>query len=122
MCRLIAITAFALALAVPLWAQHGGGHGGGGGHAGGFGGGHSFSGGHSGGFSSHSGGGFGGRSGAFSSRSGAFSRGTNHSFISPRSGIASRGFNRRSSRASVRGPYLHNGVGRNGFNRFRNFG
>jgi len=42
--RLMAITAFALFLAVPLWAQRGGGHfGGGGGHVG-FGGGH-FSGG-----------------------------------------------------------------------------
>jgi hypothetical protein len=40
--RLIAISAFALFLAVPLWAQHGGGHAGGfsGGHSGGFGGGH----------------------------------------------------------------------------------
>ena len=48
--RLMFIPAFALFLAVPLWAQHGGGgHGGGGGHAGGgFGGGHAgFSGGHS---------------------------------------------------------------------------
>lgn len=48
--RLMAITAFALFLSVPVWAQHGGGgHGGGGGHAGGFGGGHA------GGFSSHAG-------------------------------------------------------------------
>jgi len=50
--RLKLIPAFALffVLAVPLWAQHGGGHGGGGGHAGGGfgGGGHAgFSGGHS---------------------------------------------------------------------------
>lgn len=45
--RLAAIAAFALLLAVPLWAQRGGGHGGGG-HGGGFGGGHaSFGGGHS---------------------------------------------------------------------------
>jgi len=35
--RLVPIAAFALFLAVPLWAQHGGGHAGGG-HAGGFGG------------------------------------------------------------------------------------
>jgi hypothetical protein len=59
--RLAPVAAFALFLAVPLWAQHGGGgHGGGGGHAGGFGGGHAssgFSGGHVSGFSgSHSGG------------------------------------------------------------------
>ena len=50
--RLISITAFALFLAVPLWAQHGGGHAGGGGHGG-------FSGGHAGGFGEHAGG-FGG--------------------------------------------------------------
>jgi hypothetical protein len=54
--RLWAISAFALFLAVPVWAQHGGGHaggGGGGGHAGFGGGGHGgFSGGgHAGGFS-----------------------------------------------------------------------
>lgn len=50
--RLLAIAAFALLLAVPLWAQRGG-HGGGGGHAG-------FSGGHAGGMSGHGGGSFGG--------------------------------------------------------------
>jgi hypothetical protein len=75
--RLIAIAAFALLLAVPVWAQRGGGHGGGGraggggmhggfaGHAGGgqMGGGHSFGGMHSGGM----------RSGA------GFSSGFNHS-------------------------------------------
>lgn len=44
--RLIPITAFALCLAVPLWAQHGGGHVGGGGHG-------SFGGGHGGGFAGH---------------------------------------------------------------------
>jgi hypothetical protein len=47
--RLISIAAFAVFLAVPLWAQRGGGHGGGfGGHA-------SFGGGHAGGFAAHSG-------------------------------------------------------------------
>jgi hypothetical protein len=46
--RLIPITAFVLSLAVPLWAQHGGGHAGG--HGGGFSGHSGFSGGHSGGF------------------------------------------------------------------------
>ncbi|HET6178392.1 MAG TPA: hypothetical protein VFE61_15770 [Candidatus Sulfotelmatobacter sp.] len=47
--RLICIAAFALCLAVPVWAQRGGGHAGGG-HAGGFSGGHGggFSGGHAG--------------------------------------------------------------------------
>lgn len=45
--RLLAITAFGLFLALPVWAQHGGGgHFGGGGHAG-------FSGGHAGGFAGH---------------------------------------------------------------------
>lgn len=53
--RLTAISAFALVLTLPVWAQHGGGHGGGAGHVGGgghasFGGGHGFAGGH-GGFS-----------------------------------------------------------------------
>jgi hypothetical protein len=46
--RPLPIAAFALCLALPLWAQHGGGHGGGG-HAGGFGGHAGFSGGHIGG-------------------------------------------------------------------------
>ena len=55
--RLIPIAAFALLLAVPLWAQHGGGHAGGG-HAGGSAGHAGFSGVHGGGFSGgHIGGG-----------------------------------------------------------------
>src|SRR5258708_29794926 len=55
--RQMAITAFALALALPLWAQHGGGHAGGA-HGGGFSGHAGFGGGHAGGFSgSHVGGG-----------------------------------------------------------------
>lgn len=50
--RLVAITAFGLFLAVPVWAQRGGGRGGGGfGHGGGFGGGHGGFSGHVGGFS-----------------------------------------------------------------------
>ena len=55
--RLLPIAALSIFLAVPLWAQHGGGHAGGG-HAGGFSGGHGgFSGGHvSGGVRSGSGG------------------------------------------------------------------
>ena len=68
--RVMAIAAFALMLAVPLWGQHGGG----GGHGGGFGGGHT------GGFG---GGGFAGH--GFSGGSGA------HSFSGPRS---STGFSR----------------------------
>jgi hypothetical protein len=55
--RLIPIAAFALVLAVPLWAQHGGGHAGGG-HGGGSAGHAGFSGGHGGGVGGgHSGGG-----------------------------------------------------------------
>jgi hypothetical protein len=68
--RLLPISAFALFLALPLWAQHGGGHAGGG-HGGGFGGHAGFSGSHGGGFSgSHSGGGHVGgmRSGPVASR------------------------------------------------------
>ena len=80
--RLIAVSAFGLLLAVPVWAQRGGGHGGGfGGGRGGFGGGHAgfaghgFSGGHMGG--GHlSGGHVSGRN--FSGRSG-FSHGFTHS-------------------------------------------
>ncbi len=91
--RLLSIAAFALVLAVPLWAQRGGGHGGGG-HGGGFGGGHGggFSGGHGGGFGGgHGFGGVhpgGGRVGGFHGSPG-FSRGFNHG---PRSGVHSPGF------------------------------
>lgn len=110
--RLIAISAFALLLAVPLWAQHGGGHGGGG-HSGGFGGGHAgFGGGHSGSFSgSHAGG--------------------THAASGMRSGsIASRGFSRSpayAQRSFSRDPYLNRGFRGNRFrggygNRFRNYG
>lgn len=83
--RLMAISAFALSLAVPLWAQHGGGHAGGsfGGHAG-------FSGGHGGSFS-----------------------GGGHVSSGMRSGpIASRGFTHSptySQRSYSHGPYLHDG-------------
>lgn len=104
--RLIAITALSLVLAVPLWAQRGGGHGGGfgGGHAGGFGGHASFGGAHAGGFGTHS-----GFSGA---RMGGFSRGM-------RSGSVHSFSNRPS-----RGPFLHDGFrGRFGDRgRFRTFG
>lgn len=88
--RLIFIAAFTLFLAVPLWAQHGGGHGGGGGHAGGFGGGHG------GGFAGHSGfsGGHvgGGHFSGGMHRSPGFSRGFNRGF---HSGFSSRGFRGR---------------------------
>jgi|SRR5579872_5455023 len=95
--RLIFITAFALLLAVPLWAQRGGGHGGGG-HGG-------FAGGH---------GGFGGGHGAFSGShagGGHFSGGI-HTGVS-------HGFNRPSRSGFSRVPYLHNESHngfRNGFN------
>ncbi len=69
--RLISIAAFALLLAVPVWAQRGGGHGGGG-HVGG---------GMHGGFAGHAGGGHfsGMHSGAMRSATG-FSSGHTHSF------------------------------------------
>jgi hypothetical protein len=78
--RGMAIAAFALMLAVPLWAQHGGGGGHGGG---GFGGG-----GHSGGFGGSHAGGFGG--GGFGGH-GFNGSPTVHAYSGPRSG-ASRGF------------------------------
>jgi hypothetical protein len=86
--RLIPIAAFALLVAVPLWAQHGGGHSGGGhggsvGHAG-------FSGGHGGGFS---GGHIGGGHVAMRSAPGA-PRGFAH-----RPSFSQRGFSNR--------PFLH---------------
>ncbi|HME33910.1 MAG TPA: hypothetical protein VKF84_01640 [Candidatus Sulfotelmatobacter sp.] len=104
--RLMLIPALALFLAVPLWAQHGGGHGGGGGgHAGGgFGGGHAgFSGGHSSGFS-----GGGHVSGGVRSAPGV-----------------SRGFARGpafSSRSASSRPFLHDGFrgNRNRTYRYRN--
>ena len=93
--RLTFIAAFALFLAVPLWAQHGGGHGGGGGHA-------SFGGGHSGGFSSH----------------GSFSSGR----VTGSSGSAVHSYSRTPSfaqRSYSRGPYLQDGFRGN---RFRTYG
>ena len=122
------LAACTLFLAVPLWAQHGGGgHGGGGGHAGGGFGGHA---GFSGGGSRFSGG---MRSGGM--RSGAIHSSPIHSSpIHASSGVA-RGFSRGpvfAQRNSSRGPFLHDGFrgnrsrhgfGRNGFgNRFRSRG
>jgi hypothetical protein len=101
--RLMAIAAFALFLAVPLWAQHGGG----GGHAGGFGGGHM------GGFAGHSGfsGGHGGFGGGHVAGGRSFVGRSGGGMRSP--GV-SRGFSRvpssrfLSSRAGFsREPFLH---------------
>lgn len=92
--RLMAISAFALFLAVPLWAQHGGGH------AGGFSGRAGFSGGHGGGFGGgHVGGGHvsgGMRSAPMGSR--GFIHGP---------AFSNRGFSHQ--------PFLHNGFHNNGF-------
>jgi len=91
------LAAFALFLAVPLWAQHGGGgHGGGGGHAGGGFGGHAgFSGG-----ASHASAGI--RSSPIHS-----SPGVSHGFAHGPT-FAQRGFSAH-GRSNV--PYLHNGFG-----------
>jgi hypothetical protein len=94
--RLMVIPAFALFLAVPLWAQHGGGHAGGG-HGGGGGG---FSGGHSSGFSG------GGHSGGFSggaSSGRSFSGGGVHAYSGPLSrSVAPRAFTPPASSFSQR--------------------
>jgi hypothetical protein len=100
--RLAAIPAFALLLALPLWAQHGGGHGGGGGHAGGGGGHAGFSGGHSGGFSG------GGHAGGFSGGSAGV-----HAYSGPQSrSVAPRAFSRPPS--SVR-PFSRPPISQNRF-------
>jgi hypothetical protein len=129
----MAIAAFALVLAVPLWAQRGGGgHGGGfggGGHAGGFGGGHfgggGFGGGHfgGGGFAGH---GFSGRPGvhAYSGRSGyapGFSSlpptfGFNHPPTGSFNHPPTSGFAPPTS-PLVRQPYASNGFGRGDYGR-----
>jgi hypothetical protein len=124
--RLMPITALALFLAVPVWAQHGGGHGGGGGgHAGGFGGG-GFSGGHVGGFSGHSGFGssVGHGSGLAHSSIGRSGYGV-HAYSGSRSRIsAARPFSRPPSAYSLQRnfsrPYLHNGAAFNNGTGFRN--
>lgn len=105
--RLASIAAFGLFLAVPLWAQHGGGHAGGGHAGGGFsGGGHAaFGGGHA------SGGHF---SGGMHSNPG-FSRGMSQRGFSSR-GFSNPGFSTRSFRS--RGPIITNF----GFHRFNRFG
>jgi hypothetical protein len=113
--RLTAIPALALLLALPLWAQHGGGHGGGGGgHASSGGGGHAgSSGGHSSGFSG------GGHAGGFSGGSGV------HAYSGPRSGsMAPRAFSRppSSSRPFSRPPISQNRFRGPGVRNFRNNG
>jgi len=112
--RGMAIAAFALILAVPLWAQRGGGgHAGGfggGGHAGGFGGGH-FGGG---GFAGH---GFSGSPGGRSFSSPGFSRG--FSQLPPTFGFnhpPTGGFTPPTS-PLVRQPFAANGFARGGFGR-----
>src|SRR5690242_16994072 len=96
------IVAFALFVAVPLWAQRGGGHAGGGGHAVGFAG--------RGGFSGHGGGFVGAHMGSrhFGGMHGGpgISRGFRHGPGSGFSRFSSRGFHRR-------GPVISNF----GFNR-----
>jgi hypothetical protein len=111
--RLMIITAFALFLAVPVWAQHGGGgHGGGGGGHAGFGGG-----GHVGGFGGggHMGGFGGGHVGGFGAHSFSGAR----PYGGMRSGIGSRGFNRGFANNGLvnRTPFLHDGFRAN--NNFR---
>jgi hypothetical protein len=96
--RLAPIAAFALFLAVPLWAQHGGGHGGGGGgsHAGGFSGGH-MGGGHAGFSAGHA---SGGHAFAGMRSSPSVSRSFSHTRPFSRPTFSSRAFNGR-------GPFLH---------------
>jgi len=110
--RQIAITAFALALALPLWAQHGGGHAGGA-HGGGFSGHAGFGGGHGGGFS-------GGHVGGGHFSGGHFSGGMRSS---PR---VSRGFSRSPSfsRPSARRGFSNSHFRQNRFRgpRIRTFG
>lgn len=132
----MAIAAFALMLAVPLWAQRGGGGGGhgGGGHAGGFGGGGHVSGfgggGHAGGFSGyHGSSGFSGGSSHLSPTFG-FTHPPTGSFAPPTSPLvrqpyATNGYGRGYVRNGF-GPngFARNGFGRSGFgnNRFRDGG
>jgi hypothetical protein len=112
--RLAYITAFALSLALPLWAQHGGGGHGGGAHASG-------SVGH-GGFSGHAGGGriSGGMGSGGVHAGGMRSGGIRSGGIRSNPGV-SRGFTRPqfAQRGFSRGPFLHDGFRRN---RVRVFG
>ncbi len=103
--RVAAIAAFALVLTVPVWAQHGGGHGGGGGgHAGGFGG-------HSGGFSGGHAAGGGFSSGMHSSSSSGAARAFTPPASSRRS-YSPRGFsnNRIGNRGIANRGHSRNGI------------
>lgn len=118
--------AFFLFLALPVWAQHGGGHGGGGGgHAGFSGGGHAgggFSGGHSSFGGSHA---FSGGS-SFGAHAFSGSRSNYGAYSGARPGMnSSRGYARSFSRPAARAPYLHSEIGlgnsaRSANNRFAN--
>jgi hypothetical protein len=102
--RLMAITAFALFLAVPVWAQRGGG-----GHGG-------FGGGHAGGFSGRAGG-FGGHAGFSGGHIGGGHIGAGHFSNGMRSAPGfSRGLTRSAHTGVSRGPFLNDGFhGQNGF-------
>jgi hypothetical protein len=101
--RLLSIAAFALILAVPLWAQRGGG-----GHAGGFGG-------HAGSFGGHAGFAGGGHFSGGSHAGGSPSHGFTSRPGSSHQGFSSRGF----SHFNGRGPIITNSFGgRRGFGRF----
>jgi hypothetical protein len=93
--RLISIAAFALLLAVPVWAQRGGGHGGGG---------------HVGGGGMHSGGGFAGHGGA-GHMGGGHSFGGVHSGGMPSRPGFSRGFNQSFNRGFSRGSFQDRDLG-----------
>jgi len=114
--RLMAITALALFLAVPLWAQRGTVHSGGGHAGGGFSGHGGFSGGHVGGFASHAG--IGG------SRVGGHVSGCMHNFSTARGlrrSPSQRNFSRGSfSRNGFRGNRFHNHGSRVRFFGFNN--
>jgi len=105
--RLASIAAFALLLALPVWAQRGGHGGGGGGHA-------SFSGGH-GGFAGHAGG-FSGRAGG--SFTGGRSMGGSRGFSGFHGGTGfsrGNGFSHGPHAGSSHTPFMHNGFHHGGF-------
>ena len=99
--RLAAISAFGLLLAVPVWAQHGGGHGGGG-HAG--------SGGHGGGHAS-----VGHSSGSHSSASVHSYSGVTHA---PRAGVSHSPYAHNSFRSGTRARIYTYGFRNNGYGRW----
>src|SRR5947209_7014777 len=104
--RLGTIAAFVLLLTVPVWAQHGGGHGGGG-HAGGSGGHGGFGAGHAGGPS------FGGmHSGVGASRGFSHSPSFNHSPRISQRGFGNRGYSRAFRHDGFRGDRRRRGATR----------